>query len=210
MRLLKRGTVGLLYEIAAATAGSAVFGGYYKRGRKDEKDKPHPGDIKIGSVTIPHLLAHDPTNELAQVVATVRRNMDDASKANKTKPKAERKSMGTAAIGGVFTAGKGLARQVPFWGQGMEAYDAAESDKSAEKFLGRLVTAWLEPQIIRETGQMIDRRDATGKKTRLPWEGESVKRNPQTFGETLQEGIPFAREGLKPKLPKRAGGFVSP
>lgn len=210
MRLLKRGTVGLLYEIAAATAGSAVFGGYYKRGRKDEKDKPHPGDIKIGSVTIPHLLAHDPTNELAQVVATVRRNMDDAAKANKTKPKAERESMGTAAIGGVFTAGKGLARQVPFWGQGMEAYDAAESDKSAEKFLGRLVTAWLEPQIIRETGQMIDRQNATGKKTRLPWEGESVKRNPQTFGETLQEGIPFAREGLKPKLPKRAGGFVSP
>lgn len=200
MRLLKRGTVGLLYEIAAGTAGAAVFGGYYKRGRKEEEGKPKHGDIKLGPVNISHLFLHDPTDELGQVVATVRREMDDAAKNNKGKASKDWTSPARAMIGGTFTAGKGLARQLPFWGQGMQAYDAAESSKSAENFLGQIVASWVEPQLIREFGQVIDRQK-NGQKTRLLWQGEQIKRSPQTFGERMQEGVPFWREKLPTKQP---------
>lgn len=200
MRLLKRGTVGLLYEIAAGTAGAAVFGGYYKRGRKEEEGKPKHGDIKLGPVNISHLFLHDPTDELGRIVATVRREMDDAAKGNRGKSAKDRTSPARAMIGGTFTAGKGLARQLPFWGQGMQAYDAAESSKSAENFLGQMVASWVEPQLIREFGQIIDRQK-NGQKTRLPWQGEQVKRSPQTFGERMQEGVPFWREKLSTKQP---------
>ena len=196
MRLLNRGTVGLIAAAIGGAGGAKIFGGYFQRGEKQDEDKPHPGDIKIGPLTISHRYSHSPTVEVAQVFATMRREFDEA----RAQGDSFGESLKQGALGGGGASARGLGHQVPFLGQYTDVVEALESAKKVENILGKLVAGWVEPQIMKEFAGVIDREEA-GAPTRNPFKGEQVKRKPEGFTEQLKAGIPFVRESVDPATP---------
>lgn len=187
MRMLKRGTLGMLY-MGLTGAGVVAGGGYYSGKRKP--DDIHPGDAKIGSVTIPHMFLHSPPTEMAQLVATMRREVQNATGKQGHKPTSAK--VATGAAYGL----KGLADQTPFLNQYTRMIDSFRSGETLMKSLGDQVASRVEPQLAKEFAAATDREE-NGRPTMLPWKGEAVPREVKTFSDTLKVGLPGVRQTLK-------------
>lgn len=196
-RLLNRGTIGLIGMALASATGASVFGGYWQRGEKEEEGKPHPGDMKIGDVIIPHTYLHSPPDELAQAFGTMRREFDEAA--------AQDQSRWRGGFSGGAAVLKGLGHQVPFLGQYTDVAEAFRSGKALENMLGQIVAGWVEPRLMIEAAGTADRQDEAGNVKHLPWQGSPVKRGPENFGDRLKVGIPWLRPTVPEKETKSSG-----
>ncbi len=169
MRLIQRGSLGVLYMALAASGISGVkFGGFYKRGRKDEVA---PQDVKVGGVTIPHWALHSPPDELAQLTASIKQEWDEG----KTKDKTASQRLWSGAARG----GKGVTDQVPFVNELTKVTDSLENGDSLSGWAGRFVASRVEPQVIQEIAKTSDK---------------DVKRKPRGFTDALKMGIPGLRQ----------------
>jgi hypothetical protein len=171
MRLLQRGVVGALY-MALAGSGIAKFGGFYKRGRKDEVK---PQDVKIGNVTIPHWALHSPPDELAQLTASMKQEWDEGKAQDKTKSQ--------RLWSGIARSGKGVAGQAPFINELTSLTDSLENGDTLSGWAGRFVASRTEPQILQEIAKTTDK-----------FQGQDVKRKPQGFADAMKMGVPVLRQ----------------
>lgn len=172
MRLLQRGSLGLVYlAIAGTPIGAALglqFGGFYKRGRKDEVK---PQDVKIGPATISHTFLHSPPDELAQLGASMLQEWRE----NPDKSAAGRLASGAAR------SGLGVLEQTPFVNDVTEIPGALQSGDSLSNYLGRELASRMEPQILRDVASSTD----------------TQKRQPKGLGDQFRMGIP----GLRQQVP---------
>lgn len=179
MRLLKRGSVGLVYITLGATAGAGTgavaFGGYY--GGAGDKKEVKPGDVKIGPVTIPHWALHSPPNELGQFASTIKREVQSQVANDKTIPLSSRVKTGLAV------GAKGVVRQVPFLNEYADAVASLRSGDEMSTQAGKWLAARVEPQIMQELARATDREET-----------ENKRRKAKGFTEAMKLGIPGLRE----------------
>lgn len=183
MRLLKRGSLGLVYT-ALASSGVVGFGGYWSQRKKGDKRDIAPNDVKIGPVTISHTWVHSPPVELAQFAATIKREIQNRDRKH---------SVINKTLTGVAHGVKGLADQTPFLNQYTHIYDSFRSGDALEKKLGEMLAGWIEPQIVKELAGATDREEK-GRHTIIPWKGEAVQRKAKSFSDSLLVGLPIGRE----------------
>jgi hypothetical protein len=173
MRLLQRGSLGAVYmAVAASGIGGVTFGGFYKRGRKDEVK---PQDVKVGRVTIPHWALHSPPDELAQLAASMKQEWQEG--------KAKDKTASQRLWSGVARSGKGIADQTPFVNELTKVTDSLENGDSLADWAGRFVASRVEPQIVQEVAKSTDK-----------YEAQDIKRKPKGFTDALKMGLPGARQ----------------
>lgn len=211
MRLLKRGSLGLVYmALAASGAGGAITaGGFWSKKKKGERREVQPGDVRIGPATISHLWLHSPPAELAQFAGTIRREIENKA--------ARRESVVKRAATGVAVGAKGTLDQVPFLSRYTRVYDSFRSGDALLKMMGDSLADWVEPQIVQELAKATDREEK-GKPTVIPWKGEAVQRKAKTFGDAFLVGLPVGRQYLKKDRKKmmemrqqeRHGGVIPP
>lgn len=211
MRLLKRGSLGLIYmALAGSGAGGAITaGGFWSKKKKGERRTVEPGDIQIGPATISHLWLHSPPDELAQFAGTIRREIENKA--------ARRESVVKRAATGAAVSAKGTLDQVPFLSRYTRVYDSFRTGDALLKMAGDTVADWVEPQIVQELAKATDREEK-GRPTVIPWKGEAVQRKAKTFGESFLVGLPGGRQYLKKDRKKmmemrqqeRRGGVVPP
>ena len=176
MRNFNKQTIGLAFIMLGYFNPQAV-GGYYS-GKRDENDLA-AGDLTLFGVHLPHWMSHTPLLECLQLGSTLRRAKD--SQIEKT---------GSGNImAGLPTALSGIKNQVPFFGQGNQIGAALKSKDGVEKFLFRTAQSVVDPQLIREIAEVTDD------------EGETVKKDPQTFLDHLKTGIPGLRREVPNKQP---------
>ena len=156
-----------------------IVGGYYQAGEKRKKDEAKPGTVKIGGVSIPSFLLHNPLLEVLQIGATVRRVADS---------KLRKKDKESQGIGpGVWAGALGLSEQIPFVRETMEVTKAFNPHERGQ-FLGELGRSLLVPQIVQWIAQHTD-KDA---------KGNLIARKPATAMQRIQVGIP----GMRERVPK--------
>lgn len=181
LRLLKRGTVGLMYmtlgALGGAGTGKAALGGYY--GGAGDKQDVKPMDVKIGPVTIPHYLLHSAPNELAQFTSTVKREIQSQVANNKMVSGSSR------AKTGVVTGIKGVAQQVPFLNEYVDAVKSLKDGDSASIQAGKWLAARIEPQIMQELAKATDRESS-----------DTARRKPEGFTDALKLGVPGLRQSV--------------
>lgn len=169
LRNLSRQTIGATL-VALGIAYANKIGGYYQ-GPQDykQKDHPHPGDIDIGGTDITHKVTHSPALELLQMAATYQHV------ANQKNGRA-----------GALAAGEGFAKTLPFVDQYARLSEAAKSQYAQDKYVNNLVKGFVIPTGVNDIATMLDTMrnpGVTGRKTK-------------GLEETLQSGIPIAREQL--------------
>jgi hypothetical protein len=174
-RLLKRGTVGVVGELAALALGKKVLGGYYQPGEKPKEGEPKPGELQIGKAEISHRYLHSPLMEDAQAVATFRREVERAQQLHEGTGRGLATGFGSTFIG--------VGQQVPFLGRYMQTIEDMKSGKGTENVLGQIVASIVEPQLMQEVARATDKATET--------------RKPQGFKETLKLGVP----GLRKQVP---------
>lgn len=179
LRLLKRGAVGAVYmtlgAMAGAGKGKVALGGFF--GGSKDKREVEPGDLKVGPVTIPHFLLHSAPNDLANIVSTVKREIQSQVAEKKGVPVSSR------AKTGAVVAAKGVARQIPFLNEYSDAVESLKDGDTAATQLGKWLATRIEPQIMQELAKAMDREN-----------DEEVKRRPHGLVETLKMGVPGLRQ----------------
>lgn len=178
MRLLKRGSVGLVYmALGAAGGGKLAFGGYF--GGAGDKNEVKPGDVKIGPVTIPHWALHSPPNELAQFTFTMKREIQSQVAKNKGQGFGQRLRTGLA------TGIKGTAQQVPFLNEYVDAVSSLKNGESMSTAMGKWLASRVEPQIMQELARATDKEET-----------ETARRKPKGFTEAMKMGVPGLRQTI--------------
>lgn len=182
MRLLKRGSVGLIYMalggLSGAGAGKVALGGYY--GGAGDKNEVKPGDVKVGPVTIPHWALHSPPNELAQFTSTLKREIQSQVAQNKDQ------SLGQRVRTGLATGAKGTAQQVPFLNEYVDAVSSLKNGETMSTQMGKWLAARVEPQIMQELAKATDKEET-----------EIARRRPKGFTQAMEMGVP----GLRQQVP---------
>lgn len=179
MRALKKGAIGTAFIFMGFMNPQAI-GGYYTGKRK--KDELEAGDIELFGIKLPHFMLHTPLLEMLQIGATMRR-AQDAKIAKGEEP---------SKFDGIPTVFKGVSQQIPFVGTGERISRAMENKGDALNQYGySLGKSILEPQLMQNIADWTDMK-----------EGEVVKRKTETFGESLKEGVPGLRSGLKEDVSK--------
>jgi hypothetical protein len=120
MRQLRKGSIGLAM-LAYGLASPQSFGGFYRRGRKDEETGP-PMSMTIGGQTIPSVFLHHPLFLVGQFGATLRQS-----------------GLGDAAVGAL--------EEIPFVRE-MTEIDKAIDPKTRGRFFGEFAKSLAIPQFI--------------------------------------------------------------
>lgn len=180
MRNLKKQTVGAAL-MAIGYWNADKIGGYYQQGDSKDKTKPEAGTMKVFGVQIPRFLLHTPALEMLQIGATIKRVQD--------KTKAD--NMPVAS--GVYAGGKGLVLEVPFFDQPARLTERLKDWQGVGKFAGEEVKGGFIPPDVQNIAKMTD---------------QDVRRNPKTFWQSVEMGIP----GLRQRVPIKgsSGGFQPP
>lgn len=169
LRNLTRQTIGATL-VALGIAYANKIGGYYQGpGDYKQKDHPHPGDINIGGTDVSHKVTHSPALELLQMAATYQHV------ANQKNGRA-----------GTLAAGEGFAKTLPFIDQYARLPEAAKSQYAQDKYVNNLVKGLVIPTGVNDVATMLDTMRNPG----------VTGRKAKGLGETLQSGIPLAREQL--------------
>lgn len=176
-RTVAKGQIGLAL-MTYAYFNPDMFGGYYSGQRKD--NDLSSGDIKIGGITLPHFLSHNPYFEAMQIAATMRRAIDKANQTHGRKG---------GVVEGAKESAKGLTEQIPFSGV---SDIFGDKNSSASDVVGKAVKSLVEPRLLQEIAE------ATDKGT-----DEKHKRNPKGFEQQLESGIPGLRSNVPLKKKKK-------
>ncbi len=153
-RLLKAGLVGSAFFTLGAIDATRrkedrVFGGYYEPGEKRDGKDAAWGKLRIGGVTIPHLLTHNPLLESAQMGNTMVRVA--RQKYGKT---GDEKGMLEGALKSIIALGS----KAPIANPLMRASEG-RSNLAADIVKG------LVPQLIQNIAQDTDPKDRSPKTT---------------------------------------------
>jgi len=191
MRQLQKGSLGAaalavgFFTAGSKGSGSQLFqaGGYY-----DPDERRRPGDVPVGGLRVagadvPKYLVHNPLLEMLQIGATMRRAMN-APKGN--------------AVEGMAKAGLGLAEEVPFVKETTEVSKLFGKERERQQFLGSQLKSAVVPAGMSWGAEQIDRKKSDEKTLGLPL-GTPVKRQAKTPLEEVQSGVPWWRQGLRPK-----------
>ena len=109
MKQLKMGSIGGAFALLGFF-NPDMAGGYYQDDERRKSGDVGRGSIRVGGVTIPHLIAHNPVLEAMQFGATVARVMDGTNYAGIHHSTVNHTASVPAAV---MAAGSGLAREVP-------------------------------------------------------------------------------------------------
>jgi hypothetical protein len=177
----KRGSVGLFMMALGAALPQAV-GGFYRKDAQPAEGEPGFDEVKIGDYTIPKYLMHNPALIALQIGATMRKIWDDGiEEADGLSDQAK------LAAKGLYQSQMGLVEELPFVGVSRQFGEYLDPKRSPE-VAGNLVRSNI-PGFIQETAKWIDRDD----------DGNLIKRKPETFLETIEQGLPWLREFLEQK-----------
>lgn len=185
---LARGSLGAAMVVLGILNPGSI-GGYYT-GKRDESDV-HEGSIKkpkwaqnlapswvpiLGGTDLPKYLVHHPLLECLQIGATIRRIAE-------SKIKGETQGY----LAGAVTAFLGLTKEVPFLDAIEHTADAIRNRDSLRTYGEKMAESILVPQLVREAANFSD-RDA---------KGNTIKRKPEGFLQTIETGIPGLRQRVK-------------
>lgn len=176
MRHLKKGSVGGAVMLLGYF-GAGSIGGYYQRGKRDEKDVGF-GSIRVFGHDIPSVLLHNPLLETLQIGATIRRVAEH-------KVKGEEQGLDE----GVAAATLGLLEQVPFVRESVDMSRGFEGPGAASRVARDTTGDLVVPQAVSWVARTLD-KDANGDK---------VKRRSTSMWEAIMERIPGLRERLPVK-----------
>jgi len=177
MRHLKKGSLGAALMAAGFLLPNLV-GGYYQPGEKRDKSDVRVGGLKVGDVTVPTFLLHNPLLETLQLGATIRRVADSKLRKNDATPQGIPAGLAAGALG--------LTEEAPFVREMMETSKAFDPHTRGA-FAGELTKSIAVPQLLQWTAQRLD-QDA---------QGEPNKRKPETIVQHVETGVP----GLRQKVP---------
>lgn len=185
MRHLKKGSLGGAM-LALGFFLPNNFGGYHQPGEKRREDDAEVGGAKIGSTTIPRYWLHNPLLEVAQVGATMRRVADSAK--------------GDEGWG-LFRAASGLIEEAPMAREAVDLSRLYGPQGDVRREAASQVKSAAVPAGVQWLGRNLDRpRDGTtiGPQThrKVGGRGEGTG---TTVKEEVQSGIPWWRQGLRPK-----------
>jgi hypothetical protein len=154
-----------------------VLGGFYQRGTKRPKDDVKPGNARIGGLNVDKKYLESPLAVVSQLGATIRRVSDSKLR------KRDRNTQGFSE--GAMAGALGLADAIPFIKESLDvakAYNPAERDQ----FFAELAKSRIEPQLIQQIAEYLDKND----------KGEKIKRKPRNPTETFEAGIPGLRQNV--------------
>ena len=170
------GSIGLAIGLLGFFAPT-LFGGFYQRGQKRPKEDVQPGDARIFGVNVPKNVLESPIAQVAQLGATIRRVSDSKLR------KRDRNTQGLSE--GAMAGALGLAEATPFFKESLEMaklMNPAERDQ----WLAELAKSRIEPQLIQQIAEYLDKND----------KGEKIKRKPRNPTETFEAGIPGLRQNV--------------
>jgi hypothetical protein len=174
LRHFKKGSLGL----AGMTMGFFMpqsFGGYYQPGQKRDDKDVAPGNVRMFEVDLPTWLVHNPLLETMQIGATVHRVAYSKFK----KGDIGTQGITTGAIAGLF----GLVEETPYIRETLQLAKAFDP-REMTAFFGEFAKSRLIPQLAQFAATRTD-TDA---------KGNPIKRNPETFLQHVETGIPGLRE----------------
>jgi hypothetical protein len=195
MRALKKQGVGAAL-LAVGYLNADSIGGYYQPGDNKDEKKPKAGTVRVFGYDMPRFLMHTPALEMLQIGATIRRVADR-----------EREKQGDAPLAsGAEAAGWGLAEEIPFVGTPLRTAETFKRGGGLRKFAGENVRSMLIPPDVQGVARegLPFTRGALGD---VDSEGSPVKRYPQGFFETIEEGVPGLRKRLSDERPSSGGRF---
>jgi len=105
LRNLKKGSIGGAL-LAYGYFNPNYFGGYYQEGKKQKPGDVKFGSIRIGDVSLPSYVLHNPLLETLQIGATIRKVADSKLR------KKDSEAQGLTA--GIGAAAFGVAEETPF------------------------------------------------------------------------------------------------
>jgi hypothetical protein len=188
MRAFKKGSIGAGMLLVGFFNPQAI-GGYYQDGEKRRKEEVKAGGMKLFGKQIPSYLIHNPVFETMQLGATIRRVSDQYV----------RKANGEKGIpAGVMAGLMGLGEEIPML---KEAGDLAQASKDPNYYFGELAKNTTEPALLQTIARWKDEGDVNGVQDWL--HKEAIKRAPETMVEHLKTGIPYLREQVAERKPKR-------
>ncbi len=183
MRQLKRGSIGAaVFALGMMAPGS--FGGFYDRNDKKRKLEPMSIDTPAGNV--PGSWLHHPLFYAAQAGASLRRTFDKTK--GDTEAASENALLNTA---GELVDETPMGREMFALGRDMDAKDKGRS-------FGEFAKSLAIPQLSQWLAGEVDKKEPFS-----PSE-KPTRRYPAGVGQSLQTGIPWARQEV-PSRPKKVG-----
>jgi hypothetical protein len=177
----KRGSIGLFMMALGAALPQAV-GGFYRKDAQPTEGEPGFDEVKIGDFTVPKYLMHNPALIALQIGATMRKIWDDGiDEAEGISDEAK------IAAKGLYQSQMGLLEELPFVGISRQFGEYLDPNRAPE-VAGNLIRSNI-PGFIQETAKWIDRDE----------DGNLIKRKPENFLETIEQGLPWFRQQLEEK-----------
>jgi len=177
----KRGSIGLFMMALGAALPQAV-GGFYRKDAQPAEGEPGFDEVKIGDFTVPKYLMHHPALIALQIGATMRKIWDDGiDEAEGISDEAK------IAAKGLYQSQMGLLEELPFVGISRQFGEYLDPNRAPE-VAGNLIRSNI-PGFIQETAKWIDRDE----------DGNLIKRKPENFLETIEQGLPWFRQQLEEK-----------
>jgi hypothetical protein len=176
MRSLKKGSIGLA-ALGVGFFNPQIFGGFYS-GRRDDREV-QAGGIRVGNMTIPFWLLHNPLLEVLQMGATVRRAMDSTHRG-------EHPDFATAAASGIL----GIGEEVPMVREAMDLGRKAFSlnPRTRGQYFGELTKSLAVPQLFQ---WLAGRSDTPGG---FSLQADTIKRRPEGVWQHIKTGLPGLRQ----------------
>lgn len=174
MRSVKKGLGigGFMMALGYYQPDSIKGTGYYQEGDADKGPEDlHPGDIELFGLRIPHNLAHIPALEAFQIGATIRRAQEE--RRHGESPSGWEQSRRVAV---------GLAEQIPFFEEPVQALRATEGESALGKYAGDRARSLVEPLLLQQYAASQD----TALRRRVP----------RGFSDQMKMGIPGYREDV--------------
>lgn len=185
--LKKQGVGGMMFAIGYFNPNK--FGGTYVPRDKPKAGAPAYGNIRIGSMELPHNILHNPAIEAMQIGATWRRVQDEEIK---------KRASGHPFLRPLEAAGEGVAENVPFLDFPKRLGQASEGGSSLDKFAGEEAGGMLIPGFASEAGALFN-KDAQGKQ---------IQRKPQGFWDEIKMAAGF-QTTVPTSSPSSRGGSLS-
>ncbi len=193
MRNLKKGTFGAGL-LALGYYGYDKVGGYYQRGEQRAEGDIPASSIRMNifghEVDVPHNLLHAPVLEMVQIGATLHKLQD--AYADKGKE--------DGTLAGVLAGTKGLAEQVPFYGELLNAGEALNAPSGFKHYAGNLERSIFLPPDLQQAARIHDQDVMPGPFQAAMEQAKlkhftPVKRKPTDyFVDQMKTGIPWLRE----------------
>lgn len=172
MRHYKKGMVGAgLFLTGYFNAQN--FGGFYEKGKKDDKEDLKHGQMRVAGVTVPAWLLHSPAMLVMQAGAT----------AHKVTHGDKPKSAGSASL----TVARGVTEQIPFMAELGVIDNMLADDYKGTSVRGRLLQGTIVPQGVKNIAEYGDKDSA----------GQPIIRKPKNELDYLKSAVP----GLRQQVP---------